>query len=87
MGLDTQTNEELLARYQSLDSDAFDLFFERNHSLVFNYLLSRLKNRPEAEEAFQQTFLRIHRYIQSYDPAQNAVGWVFTIARNVSFDS
>ena len=81
------TNEALLERYQKSDQEAFHEFFERHHKLVFNYLLSRLRNRADAEEAFQKTFLRVHRYVLSYDPRQNALGWLMTVTRNVAIDT
>jgi RNA polymerase sigma-70 factor (ECF subfamily) len=84
--MDHLTNEELLARYQAADPDAFEAFFERNRRLVFQYLYSRLGTVQDAEEAFQKTFFKIHRYIGKYDPSQSALGWVMTIARNVAFD-
>jgi len=80
------SNEALLGRYQRADSEAFDEFFNRHKNLIFNFLLLRLRNRADAEDAFQKTFLRIHHYILSYDPGQSALGWVMTIARNVAFD-
>ena len=46
----------------------------------------KLGNKADAEEAFQETFLRIHKYILKYDPEQNAMSWVFTIARNAAVD-
>lgn len=80
------TNEELLSRYQDAEFEAFDLFYRRHHALILGYLHTRLGNRPDAEEVFQETFVRIHRSIQSYDPSQSALAWVFTIARNVAVD-
>lgn len=80
------SNEVLLERYQKADASAFQEFFRRHEKLVFNYLLSRLKNRADAEEAFQKTFFRVHRYVLSYDPRQNALGWLMTITRNAAID-
>ncbi len=54
--------------------------------MVFHYLSKQLRNRVDAEEAFQETFLRIHRFLPSYDPEQKALAWVFTIARHVAID-
>jgi RNA polymerase sigma-70 factor (ECF subfamily) len=76
----------LLARYQDGDFAGFDRFYQKNHALIFQFLLHRLRNRAEAEDAFQETFLRIHRFITSYDKRQKALAWVFTIARNVAID-
>jgi RNA polymerase sigma factor (sigma-70 family) len=80
------SDEELLAEYQRADVDAFTEFFERHRALIFSYLRSILSSQYEAEEAFQRTFLKLHRYILKYDPTQSALGWVMTIARNVAVD-
>lgn len=80
------TNEELLERYRHADFDAFNVFYKRHQRLIFNFLLARLGHRADAEEAFQETFVRLHRSILSYDSAQNALGWTFAIARNISVD-
>lgn len=79
-------DDEYLARYQNGDFIGFDRFYQKNHALIFQFLLHRLRNRSDAEEAFQETFLRIHRFITTYDKRQKALAWVFTIARNVAID-
>lgn len=79
-------NEELLARYKNLDKEAFNEFFRRNSPIVFSFIASRLNNHSEAEEVMQDTFFRIHKYVLKYDPEQNAMSWVFTIARNCLLD-
>lgn len=78
--------EELLGRYQRADSEAFDQFFKRSHRLLFQFLLRRLGNRSDAEEALQETYLKIHKAILNYDVARSALAWVFTIARHVAID-
>lgn len=82
----TPSNESLLERYQSGDFEGFDLFYRRNSQMIFAFLLTRLRLRADAEEAFQDTFLKIHKAIEAYDPAQPALGWVFTIAKNAALD-
>jgi RNA polymerase sigma-70 factor (ECF subfamily) len=80
------SNESLLERYQSGDFEGFDLFYRRNSKIIFAFLLTRLRFRADAEEAFQDTFLKIHKAIEMYDPSQSALGWVFTIAKNAALD-
>jgi RNA polymerase sigma factor (sigma-70 family) len=80
------TDEELLAAYQRADTAAFEEFFRRHKRLIYSFLYSKLGTKWDAEEAFQKTFLKIHRYILKYDPTQSALGWVITIARNVAWD-
>ncbi|MGE0175116.1 MAG: RNA polymerase sigma factor [Oligoflexales bacterium] len=83
---DPDIDGELLSRYQQGDFNAFDRFYRKNHSIIYKFFLSRIGNRTEAEEAFQDTFLRLHRSIMTYDPAQRALPWVFAIATNVLID-
>lgn len=80
------SNEELLERYRNADFDGFDVFFRRNQGLILNFLRTRLGDRADAEDAFQETFIRIHKSILSYDSSQKALAWVLTIARNVAVD-
>jgi RNA polymerase sigma-70 factor (ECF subfamily) len=80
------SNEELLARYRNAEFEAFDLFYKRHHALLLKFLTARLGNAADGEEAFQETFIRLHKSILSYDPEQNALAWVFTIARNAAVD-
>ena len=80
------TDEQLLRAYQGADLKGFDEFFRRRHQLVFGYLLAKLGSRAEAEDALQETFLRVHRSILGYDPERSALNWVFAIARNVMID-
>lgn len=80
------TDEQLLRAYQDADPKGFDGFFRRRHQLVFGYLLAKLGSRAEAEDALQETFLRVHRSILVYDSSRSALNWVFAIARNVMID-
>jgi RNA polymerase sigma-70 factor (ECF subfamily) len=80
-------DNEYLARYQNGDFSGFDSFYKKNQDLIFQFLLSRLRSRSDAEDAFQETFFRIHRFITSYDPSQPGLPWVFAIARHVVIDT
>jgi len=81
-----QSNEELLAKYGRSDAAAFKEFYGRNSKLIYNYILSKTKNKSDADDAIQETFFRIHKYVHKFDPSQNALGWTFQIARNVMID-
>ena len=82
MNWNEKTNEELLAGYQDGEFGAFDVFFKRNHKLVFYFILNKVNNTEYAEDILQETFCRLHKYILKYDDTQKAMTWVFTIAKN-----
>lgn len=80
------TNEELLKAYADLDHHAFNEFFHRNAPGILSFLATKLQSKSDAEEALQETFLKIHKHILGYDANQNAMSWVFSIAKNCAFD-
>lgn len=80
------TNETLLRGYQNGDFSSFDLFYKKNHKMIFCYLLSRTNKKEIAEDLLQETFLRIHKYILKYDSSKGAMSWVFTIAHHALID-
>ena len=76
------SNEHLLTLYSKGSFEAFHIFYKKHSKLIFLFILSRLKNKEEAEEVLQETFFRVHKYIHRYDPQKKALNWVLTIAKN-----
>jgi RNA polymerase sigma-70 factor (ECF subfamily) len=62
----------------------FELLYERHRDEVFSHL-RRLVGR-DAEDAFQETFLRALRAYPTLRHAENLRAWVFRIATNVAID-
>lgn len=54
---------------------------------VFSFLLRRTGTRFAAEEAYQETWLRVWQWRSRYDAARAFRPWLFTIASNAGFDS
>lgn len=54
--------------------------------MIYNFLYSRSKNVADVDESFQEAWLRVHKYVLSFDAEQNAVAWVLSIARNTLID-
>lgn len=79
--------DDLLEAYKGGNSEAFEKFFRQSRDSVYNYALHRLKNPEKAAEVTQETFLRVHRYILSFNKEDGlAIGWVFGIAKNCVAD-
>ncbi|MFO8078974.1 MAG: RNA polymerase sigma factor [Armatimonadota bacterium] len=65
------------------DGDAFDLLIERHLASVQRLCWSMLSNRPDAEDAAQETFVRAWRCLGRFD-TQRAFGpWLRGIATKV----
>jgi RNA polymerase sigma-70 factor, ECF subfamily len=82
------TDEELLLRYcQSHDIEAFRVLMHRYDRAVYKYLLHHLRSSALAEEAFQETFLRVHEKCRAFDPSRRVRPWLFSIATHLAVDA
>lgn len=49
---------------------------------LYNFVLSLTRNRSDAEDIVQETFLKAYRSLATFREGTNAKAWLFTIARN-----
>src|SRR5260370_36870501 len=78
---------ELLARIAERDHAAFELLYHRYVRPIFGFALRRLRDRPRAEDATQETFTAIGRAAGSYRPERGpAAPWLYAVARNAVAD-
>ena len=73
---------QLLAAAQRGDSKAMHLLLQPWNDPVFGFLLQMLRNRSDAEDAAQETFLRIVKGLAKYEHRGEFKAWIFRIARN-----
>jgi RNA polymerase sigma-70 factor, ECF subfamily len=83
----TATDGELLVRIADGDREAFELLYHRYIRPIFGFALRRLRDRPRAEDAAQETFAAIWRSAGSYRPERGpAAPWLYAVARNAVID-
>src|SRR5262245_31393712 len=79
---DGRTDAELLGRFiQDRDERAFGTLVGRHGGLVWGVCVRRLGNTPDAEDAFQATFLRLARGARSVREAGLLPNWLYRAAR------
>lgn len=64
----------------------FDALVRRHAGAVGAYARALARDRWDAEEAVQETFLRAWRYRSSYDRRGSFEGWLLRICRNCLID-
>jgi RNA polymerase sigma-70 factor (ECF subfamily) len=77
---------ELMRRTKSGEVSAFEILVDRYKSLVFGVCHSILRCREDAEEAAQDTFLKLFRSRDLYDESRPLEPWLLRIAGNASRD-
>lgn len=66
------------------DAELTGLYTRYGH-LVHRRCVALLRHPADAEDALQETFLRVRRY-GAKKPTTNVLGWLYAIASNVCFD-
>lgn len=77
------TDEQLFKHYTDGDEAAFRLLVQRYEPRIQGFLRKRLSDEERVEDLTQDTFLRIHRARDSYDPGRKFSTWIHTIANNL----
>jgi RNA polymerase sigma-70 factor (ECF subfamily) len=81
------SDDALLAGYATGDREAASVFVRRFQGKVFGLALMITRDRVDAEEVAQDSFVRAWRYAASYDPRRGSVSnWLLGIVRNVAID-
>ena len=80
-------NENLLIQ-QVLQGNkpAFGILVERYQDYVFSVTLKVLKNREEAEEAAQDSFVKAYRALASFEQRSKFSTWLYQIAWRTAID-
>lgn len=81
------TNEALLQRVAAGDRAAFRDLYASTSSRLYAICLALLRDRARAEEALQDSFVRIWERANTYDIAKGAaLAWMSVVARRVALN-
>jgi RNA polymerase sigma-70 factor, ECF subfamily len=76
----------LLERIREGDREAFMTVAKLYQQKVFVMAFSILRNKEDALDAVQETFLRLYQKAGLFRPGHNFQAWLLEIAKNVSID-
>ncbi len=80
---DAQDRTDMARLVAGYDAALNDLM-ERHGPRLFNYLLRQLHDEGEAEDAAQESFVRVFQHRAKYDPQYRFATWLYTIATNLA---
>jgi RNA polymerase sigma-70 factor, ECF subfamily len=79
---DGRSDQDLLERIRAGDEHAFSILYERYFQRVYHFAHARLRNRADAEEAAQDTFIAVFRSVDAYQGKASLLSWIYGIAKN-----
>ncbi len=73
---------KLIEEIKKGDFSAFERIVQKYESRIYNHCLKFLNNQEDAEDVLQETFLQVHRSIESFRGEAAFSTWMFKIATN-----
>ena len=78
-----EEEKDLVRRTLHGDIDAFSNLYQRHHARILATLIGRTRNRDDAEDLMQITFLRAYRGLSGFRGEAAFSTWLMQIALNV----
>lgn len=82
----TPSDRELVDRARAGDLSAFDALVRRHHARIHRLALHMLRDRSEAEDVAQETFIRAYQALARFDGRSEPYTWFYRIAVNLSLN-
>src|SRR5258705_4810386 len=76
------SDEQLMLAYAGGDAAAFAALYARHKGPLFRFVLRSVKAHAQAEELFQEIWMRAIDARERYTPQAKFTTWLFTIAHN-----
>ena len=87
VGVSSRPDRRLAAALRRGERDALERLHGDHGDAVFGLLLATLKDRPAAEDVFQQVMMEAWQRAGRFDPARGSMRtWLLTIARSRAID-
>lgn len=80
------SDRELMGRLAAGDREALGPLMERHHLRVYRIALSYLRDRDEAQDAVQETFVKAYQGAARWDGSAEVAPWLARIAVNHAID-
>lgn len=77
--------EEYIERMIDRDKEALENLYELTKTSVYGFVLSLLKDKHEAEDVFQEVYIKIYENVELYQSKGKPMAWILTIAKNLCY--
>ncbi len=82
----TTNDQILISQIVEGDTNSFTILVDRYKDLVFTLALRMLKNREEAEEIAQDTFIKTYKSLDKFKGDSKFSTWIYRVAYNSCLD-
>ena len=83
---DARTDMELITAFSNGDEGAFETLYHRYRRQLYGYLNNLICNTSEADEVFEETWIKVIAKLPKYQDQNRFGAWLFRVAHNVFID-
>ncbi len=84
--LERQVDHQLVVRFLNQDQEAFEQLVKRHQSKLFAIAMKMVRDREQAADLVQETFVRAFKKLPDYRPTGSLAGWLAKITVNLSLN-
>ncbi len=77
--------EAAIAQIANGNKEALAELYHITKTPLYSFILSVLKNKEEAEDVFQEVYVKVFENAPSYQPKGKPMAWIITIAKNLCY--
>ena len=81
-----RTDAEIIQATIDGDTGAFSVLVERYSRDVYGFAFFMAKDKSDAEDITQETFVKVWKNLKKFKPEQRFKSWLLAIARNTTID-
>jgi RNA polymerase sigma-70 factor (ECF subfamily) len=78
----SETDEQLMLAFAQGNAGAFDRLYARHKGTVFRFIARSLPSKADAEEIFQDVWMKAIEARARYEPRAKFTTWIYAIAHN-----
>lgn len=83
---DEASDERLIEQCRTGRRDVFETLVRRYEKPLYNYIRRMVSSAPDAEDLFQETFLRVYKHLEKFRTDAVFRPWLYRIATNACRD-
>ncbi len=80
------SDQKLIANYLAGDEKSLEILINRYLRPIYSFVYRHVGNGEVAEDITQEVFVKVWRNLKKFDQNKSFKTWIFTIAKNTSFD-
>ena len=82
----TNNDQKIINQILEGDTNAFSVLVDNYKDLVFTLAMRMVKNREEAEEVSQDTFIKVYKSLNKFKGNSKFSTWIYRVAYNTCLD-